>query len=377
MKFINDHGIAVTMQGERNGLVEEEIRLVDSLDPENGGVSKRAASEKDGNFIGQRVRISGQADTLPGDIYDNLSTLDPRWRPFVLDFTKTLATREKVYGSIYETTSSAAFDEVMPIRDFTNNQSMGFSKWEDGEAVFTYDFRDKMLKDTVSLNFFAGAIEKTLRNKLFNKPYLQQTEARAKAQGYIDFLNHLHMYPIIAADYTSKLVGVANLKKRSSNTWWENNWQIMKLAKNMYFTAKDSNDQYLKLPILVMNKKTYMTSFMDSLDAINIADSKRYESMRNWWGGIVVYDGASVKIGDRNVSYGGCTDNRVIMVSPKDGFKELIKQDLTLVTKPGSELALERDIYWTCRGFIAQPSTYCYAFDLVAVDDTTDGLKST
>jgi len=376
MKYTDKHGIAITAQGERNGNVEEEIRIVDSIQEINGS-RQMAAKSGDLDFVGDQIRLSGQAETLPGDIYDNLSTLETRWRPFVIDFTRTLAGREKVYQAIYETISSPDLDETMPIRDFTNNQSMAYCEWHDGEAVYTTNFKDEVLKDTVSLKFFAGAIQKTLRNKLFNKLYLQQTEARAQAQGYIDLCNHLYMHPIIAASYTGKHVEVSMLKKRSTNSWWENNWQIMKLAKNMYFTAKDSYDQYLSLPILVMNKKTYMTSFQDTLDAINIADSKRYDSMRNWWGGIVIYDGATVTISGRKVSYPGPADGRVIMVSPKDGFKELIKQPLTMVTKPGTELELERDIWWDCRGIISQPTDYCYDFNLVAVDDTSDGLKST
>jgi hypothetical protein len=376
MKYTDKHGIAITAQGDRNGNVEEEFRIVDSIQEVNGS-RQLAAKAGDSDFVGERVRLSGQAETLPGDIYDNLSTLETRWRPFVIDFTRTLAGREKVYQAIYETISSPDLDETMPIRDFTNNQSMAYCEWHDGEAVYTTNFKDEVMKDTVSLKFFAGAVQKTLRSKLFGKQYLQATEARAQSQGYIDTLNHLYMYPIIAASYTGKHVAVTMLKNRSTNTWWENNWQIMKLSKNMYFTAKDAYDQYLRLPILVMNKKTYMTSFQDTLDAINIADSKKYDSMRNWWGGIVIYDGATTYISGKKVTYAGPADNRVIMVSPKDGFKELVKQPLTMVTKPGTELELERDIWWACRGIICQPTEYCYDFNLVAVDDTTDGLKST
>lgn len=377
MKKIDKHGNEVTMQGDRNGIVTGSMRFIHNPDEAFKDGVKLYAAEKEKEFIGQNFRFAGQAETLPADLYDNIANFDPRWRPYILDFTRTIAMRERVFSPIYETIESADFDERMATRDFTGSNSFVYTEWQDGEEVWTNRLKPTQAKDSVTMKIHAGAYERTLRDQLFNKLWKQEILARAQGEGYIDFLNHLYMYPIIGASYTGKSVAVASLKNKASNTWWEQNWQIMKLAKDMYFTAKDDHKQYLDLPVLVMNKKTYMTAFMDTLDAIEFADGKRYTSMRNWWGQIVIYDGAEVEFGDRVVSYASVSDNEVIMVSPKRGFKELVKQPLTMVTKPGTELALDRKIWWDCRGIIADPTQYAYKFTLVPASDTSYGLKST
>lgn len=377
MKRIDSHGIAVTSQGDRNGLISDQIFLADPDEITKNGVIQLSANKDGGDFVGKRTLVCGQAETLPADLYDNLSTLDPRWRPFVIDFTRTALMREKVYGPIYENITSSDLDETMPTRDFTDHNSFAYTEWHDGEAVWTNSLKDDELKGTVSMKIHAGAYERTLRDQMFNKRWRQERLGRAQAQGYNDFLNHLYMYPIIGASYTGRAVTVASLKNKATNKWWEQNWQIMKLAKDMYFTAKDAHDMYLRLPVLVMSKATYMTAFSDTLDAISFADSKRYDSMRGWWAEIVLYDGAQVRFGDRVVTYAGPALGEVFMVSPKDGFKELVKQPLTMITKPGTELNLDRNIWWDCRGIIAEPTVYAYKFTLVPASDTTYGLKST
>jgi hypothetical protein len=320
--------------------------------------------------------MTGQVETLPPDLYDMLSTLDPTWKPYILDFTKTYAMREKVYGPIYETIQSPDFDETMKIVDFTGFSSFAYTKWNDGAAVYMNNFRGGKT-DTTTLQIHAGGYVRTMRDMLFNKRWRQERVARAQAEGYNDFLNHLYMYPIIGAAYTGKSIDVSDDALAATDTWWTKNWTIMKLAKDAYFALKDPNNQPLQTPVLVMNKYTYMTAFSDTLDEIKSSNGTRYSSMRGWWSSIVIYDGATVDLDGKPVTYAAPANGVVYMISPKAGFKELIKQPLTMVTSPGqaNNLSESTNVWWDCRGIIADVDNYGVKMTLIPASDSTNGLQ--
>jgi len=373
MKITDGHGFKVTMPGERSeiGGMGDTIRLY----TEKSAQKELEKTGSNGSFAGDtEIRLTGQVATLPGDLYDSLATLDARWRPFILDFTKTYAMQERVYQAIYDTQESADFDETMKIVDFTDATDFGYTEWKDGESVWMNDISGGA-SDSVTLKIHAGGYARTMRDKLFNKIWRQQLIAKKQAEGYNKFLNHLYMYPIVGFDYTGKTVNFDSLKD-SSPTWWEANWQIMKLAKDAYFAAKDGHLKPLRTPILVMNTYTYQTAFSDTLDAIAFADAKRYTSMRGWWDSIVIYDSQVMKFGDRSVTWAGPADGEVLMVSPKDGFKELVKQPLTMLADQGraANLSAEETVWWDCRGIIADPSTFCRKMVLIPASNTTHGL---
>jgi hypothetical protein len=66
------------------------------------------------------------------------------------------------------------------------------------------------------------------------------------------------------------------------------------------------------------------------------------------------------------------------MVAPKRGFKELVKQPLTMITDEGraNNLSTKETVWWDCRGIIAQPQTYAFKFKLIPASDTTNGLAT-
>lgn len=379
MKIIDKHfDVPVTMQGDRSSIsgLETIAFFKDFQSAMKGGALMQRAEEGGTEFVGDRfIRLSGQTETLPADLYNQLSTLDPTWRPYILDFTRTIAMREKVYQPIYETMESPDFDETMKIVDFTGFSSFAYTKWIDGAAVLMNTFRGGS-SDSVTLQIHAGGYVRTLRDRLFNKRWRQEKVARAQAEGYNDFLNHLYLGPILKASYSGKTVDVSDVDAAQATTWWAKNWSIMKLAKDAYYTAKDPLEQPFDVPVLFMNKATYMTAFSDTLDEISFADGKRYTSMRGWWNGIVVYDGATVDFDGQPVTYPKPADGVVYMISPKKGFKELVKQPLTMVTSPGdaNHLSEQTQVWWDCRGIICAANDYGVKMTLVMASDTTNGI---
>jgi hypothetical protein len=374
MKITDGHGLTVIMAGERSsiGSAGEQIRLYTA---KSAQAAIREFGEK-GQFAGDtEIRLVGQTATLPGDLYDNLATLDPRWRPFILDFTRQIAMQERVYMPIYDTQESADFDETMKIVDFTDATDFGYTEWQDGEGVWMNDISGGE-SSSVTLKIHAGGYARTMRDEMFNRLWKQQLMAKKQAEGYNKFLNHLHLYPIVAHDYTGKTINIDSLNVADTPTWWEKNWRIMKLMKDKYYSAKDSHLQPLRRPVLLMNTYTYQTAWSDSLDEIRFADSKRYTTMQGWWDSVVLYDDALMNFSGRKVTWAGPANGEVFVISPKDGFKELIKQPLTMIADAGraANLSAEEKVWWDCRGIICDPTTFAFKMELIPASDTTDGL---
>ena len=70
---------------------------------------------------------------------------------------------------------------------------------------------------------------------------------------------------------------------------------------------------------------------------------------------VIYYDGWDETVGKKKTTYAGCPTDKIYLIRPKRGFKELLKQDLRIESNTGdiTRLVEEQIVGYSYRGVFA------------------------
>jgi len=303
-------------------------------------------------------KMTSQSSTLAPDFYQNAQDIiangDPSAVKVWYDFSLTLKEVPLVYKQIYQTLSDRSLPELIPVKDFAPKSDFFFSQVLDGEAVMLNEIKQEGMT-SVSLQINAGGYIKSFREMLFDNSLKEATMRDQAARGYRNYLNAVYMNPIVSFTGTVKdtLFDVSCIKTtpKSTMSWFEKNWHIVKAGINR---AKKWNvDNQLNAQfVAVMNEETE-SWFQDATDEVNPDGNKRYPSLTNFMRSRVIYNGASMKDGDKPVVYTGCATGTIFLVPiGVKHFVEFEKVPLTVITDEGlaNNLGAKTTVMYDCRG---------------------------
>lgn len=169
---------------------------------------------------------------------------------------------------------------------------------------------------------------------------------RAFGEAYNALLNHIHLYPIISASYDSD-----HTTNSSDVATDDDPWQLQ-IKQTLRQAMRDANLE--RRPGSVLLTSRYMEGEIEEALDTMVIDGTEYPSV----GGIddiIYYDGWDTKVGKKEYSYSGVSEDIAYLIRPRRGFKELVKHGLIIDAQPGKlkRLIEEAIVGRTRRGVFA------------------------
>lgn len=201
---------------------------------------------------------------------------------------------------------------------------------------------------------YTAGFEYTKEMEIFNQTFNFELLNRAFGEAHNAILNHLHLGPIIQHNYKAANktgpVYVDETGKRLENATGSH--YILSLRETLKQALKDSRAAkrpgtiLLAHPVHEEDLKEAMSSF-----TIQATPYRALEGISD----IIFYDGWETNVGKKSYSYPGVPEDKMYLIRPKRGFKELIKQDLQINAYPAdpSRLVLNQIIGDFWRGVFA------------------------
>lgn len=325
------------------------------------------------------IANSNTAQSLAPDFYQNAKDIvangDPSPVKIWYDLSLTMKEVPLVYKQIYQTLSDPSLPEYIPIKDFAPLSDFFFTQVLDGEAVLLNKVKQEGMT-SVALQINAGGWIKSFREMLFDNSIADANMRDQAARGYRNYLNAVYMNPIVS--FTGELKDTrfdASCIKdtpKSKMSWFEKNWHIVKAGINRskkWNVDNQLNAQY----VAVMNEETE-SWFQDATDEVNPDGNKRYPSLTNFMKTRVIYNGASMKDGDKPVVYSGVATGTILLVPVGvKHFVEFEKVPLTVITDEGmaNNLGAKTTVMYDCRGQYASTNGMI-RIDLIPLLDTAN-----
>ena len=265
-------------------------------------------------------------------------------RKVVLDVELGREEVQTLYHPIYDTISDSNLPEVLD------------AKWAlRGACVFAQSFEGSEVKfgtleaeygPTARILTYTAGFEYTKQMKDFNQSFQVEMLNRAMGQAYNALCNHLHFAPILDFTYPT-----------ANKTAYKGTANDGAPFVGLYNTIKEGIKQ------TIIKKRPATILLASKANQIDIETA-----MRGGWqfGGtilpalsgidtIIYYDGWTEKVGAKETTYNGVPANKIYLIRPKRGFKELVKQDLRIETTGGdlTRLIEEQIVGYAYRGVFA------------------------
>ena len=301
-----------------------------------------------------REIVTGQM-SVPSDIYDFI-------RKSLIDITRGREANPLLYRPIYETIADSTLTELIDVQELIGAR-LAFTKVKEGESVMMGDFKTGV-KGSARLEIFGTGYPITKRMELFNKMFQMEQLNRAVGIAHNAHLNDVYLGPLIAYNYQTAQKTTAQGEATDDIR--------VKIYKTLLKAGKDCLDRKhwlskkpLKPSILLCNSATAY-DLEDVLRSDLTDKGTIFRNRLSWIKEVIVYDGETIEVGEKTFTYPGVPDGKAILVEPKYGFKELIKQDLRAETQAGDikSLVSQEKVWWYCIGVIADPATYCHLVEL-------------
>jgi hypothetical protein len=322
-----------------------------------GGEMHRVKVKFTGNGAPTRYnKPLGELDT-PADLYDFI-------QKSVIDMTKGLAENPLLYKDIYREVNDPTLTRHIDVKEFTG-VSMAFADLLPGESVPLADFKTGD-KSTAEIVTYGTGYAITRDWIAYNEAYRVAQAQRMLGYAFNAMLNNIYLGPIIAGTYTETKTTAADAT--------ENATERELVRRSLWKAIIDAMER--KHPVTTQALRPTI-ALANSVTAFRIADvinnrlvekGSEYAPLSQIQK-IIAYDGATITVAGKVYTYAGPSDNKVYLIQPKEGFVELIKEDLTALVQAGDimRLAAEERVWEFMRGVIADTANYVHEANIPAL----------
>lgn len=233
---------------------------------------------------------------------------------------------ELLYKDIYTTREDASFPKLMTAREYGPVQVVFVEKFEGGEVKF-----GELAPGTekiVRFHTYAAGLEWSEDLEEYNEFWSLTDASLAFGENFNKLLNHMHLSPIITADYVTTGSTDESQKAAQKN----GTAQLIAWDTNFITTWERAMTVLPKGSIILHNSAD--TVYMERQVAQDLLDNQtgtpgpvknKFSTYK-----FIEYDGTEVQVGDRTYTYGGVTSGEVFVIVPKKNFIEYIKHDLRI-----------------------------------------------
>ncbi|MDD3927135.1 MAG: hypothetical protein PHT33_10825, partial [bacterium] len=233
-----------------------------------------------------------------------------------------------LYKAIYRTIEDANFTENVDIAPFIRAQVVFLLHMELEEIKF--GTRKIGPKDTVPINTYAAGFEWTEDMRLYDKTWERNELDRAMGEAYNALLNHMHLAPILEFSYAAKNKTGADA---TGATPLERMRNTVKAGLQHSALDKNTDTRKPRNPSVLLAHSSRRMDIEECLQRMQISGTI-YPAISQI-GTIVLYDGWSDLVGEKEYSYAGCDTGKAYLIEPIRYFRELIKHDLRVDAQAG------------------------------------------
>ncbi|MBV4447445.1 aspartate ammonia-lyase [Clostridium tyrobutyricum] len=303
--------------------------------------------------------VNGEMETLTlnkplGEMmsFGSTANLKDLLRKVTLDVELGREAVQLVYNPIYDTISDPNLPQILD------------AKWAlYGNCVFLEHIEGEEIKfgslsaehgPVARIQEYATGFEYTKEMVDFNQTFSVEILNKSMGEAYNALLNHMHLYPIIGANY--KAANKTAFQGKAGDPVWLGIWRTLNQA------IKDSVIAKRPGTILLASKADQIDIEM-ALRGGHQLEGSIYPLIAGI-STIIYYDGWSVDVGKKSYEYKGVTPGTAYLIRPQRGFKELVKKDLTTETgNPDLTRLVE-----------AQIVGYCYRGVFAAIDENVQQI---
>lgn len=294
--------------------------------------------------------VNGEMETLKfnkplGEMisYGGTNVSKELLRKVVLDVELGREEVQPLYSPIYDTISDPNLPEILD------------AKWAlRGACVFTETVEGSEVKfgtmqaeygPTARIVTYTAGFEYTKQMKDFNQSFQVEMLNKAMGQSYNALLNHIHLSPFINFSYKS--ANKTAYAGTAEDLPWVRLYNTIKNGMKAAIVAK-------RTPTVMLASKANQIDIEMALRGGYQINGTIYPAI-NGINTIIYYDGWEETVGKKNYEYKGCPTDKIYLIRPKRGFKELLKQDLRIEANSGdlTRLIQEQIVGYAYRGVFA------------------------
>lgn len=244
-------------------------------------------------------------------------------RKVVLDVELGKEQTPLLYKALYEQLTDPSMPRIIDAK-WALQGSVVFTEHMEGEEVKFGSLSVKHGPMARILTYTSG-FEYTKEIKDFNDSFSVELLNRAMGEAYNALLNHIHFSPITKFDY--KAANKTAYQGKAEDDLWVGYYKT--LNKGL------SDSRAKKRP------GTILLASSVNKDNIEMALKGGYTIGGTTYPAVsgveavIYYDGWSVNVGKKQYEYEGVPEDKVFLIRPKRGFKELIKRDLMIESGAG------------------------------------------
>lgn len=231
---------------------------------------------------------------------------------------------ELIYKDIYSTREDATFPKVMTAKEYGPVQVVFVEKFEGGEVKFGE--MGPGTEKVVRFHTYAAGLEWSEDMVEYNEFWSLTDASISFGENYNKLLNHIHLSPIITADYTTASGGAEGQAQAQK----DGTAQLVAWSTDIATTLERAFTVLPRGSVLLHNSVDSV--YLERQIATDILADGTPGPIKRKFGTLklVAYDGEEVQVGDRTYTYGGVPAGFALLVTPKKNFVEYIKHDLRI-----------------------------------------------
>ena len=250
---------------------------------------------------------------------------------------------QPLYSPIYDTISDPNLPEILDAKWALRGACVFMETVEGGEVKF--GTMQAEYGPTARIVTYTAGFEYTKQMKDFNQSFQVEMLNKALGQSYNALLNHIHLSPFINFSYKS--ANKTAYAGTAEDISWVRLYNTIKNGMKAAIVAK-------RTPTVMLASKANQIDIEMALRGGYQINGTNYPAI-NGINTIIYYDGWEETVGKKNYEYKGCPADKIYLVRPKRGFKELLKQDLRIEANTGdlTRLIQEQIVGYAYRGVFA------------------------
>ncbi|MBS7212958.1 MAG: aspartate ammonia-lyase [Megamonas funiformis] len=294
--------------------------------------------------------VNGEMETLKfnkplGEMisYGGTNVSKELLRKVVLDVELGREEVQPLYSPIYDTISDPNLPEILDAKWALRGACVFMETVEGGEVKF--GTMQAEYGPTARIVTYTAGFEYTKQMKDFNQSFQVEMLNKALGQSYNALLNHIHLSPFINFSYKS--ANKTAYAGTAEDISWVRLYNTIKNGMKAAIVAK-------RTPTVMLASKANQIDIEMALRGGYQINGTNYPAI-NGINTIIYYDGWEETVGKKNYEYKGCPADKIYLVRPKRGFKELLKQDLRIEANTGdlTRLIQEQIVGYAYRGVFA------------------------
>ena len=265
-------------------------------------------------------------------------------RKVVLDVELGREEVQPLYKPIYDTISDSNLPEVLDAKWALRGACVFAQSFEGSEVHF--GTLEAEYGPTARINTYTAGFEYTKQIRDFNQSFQVEMLNKAMGEAYNALLNELYLGPILKATY--KAANQTAVQKAADGE---------PAFVTLYSTIKAALKQ------TIVKKRPATVMLASKANQLDIEQALRGGYTFNGTtlpaitgiSTIIYYDGWTQTTGKKTTTYDGVPADKIYLIRPKRGFKELVKQDLRIEANAGdlSRLVEQQIVGYAYRGVFA------------------------